>query len=326
MTPAIDVTCAVIRNNDGKILVVQKGADTDHPLKWEFPGGKTEQGETHEECILREIREELAMDMVICGRLPVALHSYPSKNIRLIPFICDTLDRLPSLTEHTAFKWIDAGRLMTVDFAEADIAVARSYLCTVKHKPVRNRQDTADSQPASHTDPMPGGMNATLAAQWAVSQAEGNPQIIDSLIEASLSADRKQAFRSSWALLKTSERFPEAIYPHLNRLAQLLPSVACESAQRAFLRIISLSGLHRTGAEHHGAITDFCFSAIKLQSSAIAVKAYSLDILSALLAIYPELENELLATIGLMQGSNSAAIRAKIRQITGAGGISKQTS
>ncbi|HZY24320.1 MAG TPA: NUDIX domain-containing protein, partial [Bacteroidales bacterium] len=59
----LNVTCAVIRNEDNKILVVQRGEDSDHPFKWEFPGGKLDPEETEEECIIREIDEELSMEI-----------------------------------------------------------------------------------------------------------------------------------------------------------------------------------------------------------------------------------------------------------------------
>ena len=63
----INVTCAVIRNEDNEVLIVQREELTDHPLKWEFPGGKVHQDEGEEDCIIREIKEELSMDIVICG-------------------------------------------------------------------------------------------------------------------------------------------------------------------------------------------------------------------------------------------------------------------
>lgn len=91
----IIVTCAVIRNEENEILVVQRGEDTDHPLQWEFPGGKLSPEETEEECIIREIEEELSMEIVICGKLKEVQHDYGHKLIRLIPFICDTLDEIP---------------------------------------------------------------------------------------------------------------------------------------------------------------------------------------------------------------------------------------
>lgn len=124
----INVTCAVIRNEEDEVLVVQRGEATDHPFKWEFPGGKQTDGETEEECILREVKEELSMDIVIFGRLPVVTHDYGHKQIRLIPFICDTLDELPFLSEHLAYRWVKPAELKSVDFSEADLYVTDNYL------------------------------------------------------------------------------------------------------------------------------------------------------------------------------------------------------
>ena len=124
----ITVTCAVIRNEENEVLVVQRGEFTEHPLKWEFPGGKLIKGETEEECIIREIDEELSLDIVICGKLSDVVYDYGHKKIRLIPFICDTLDELPFLSEHADFRWLPAADLMSADYSEADVFVAKNYL------------------------------------------------------------------------------------------------------------------------------------------------------------------------------------------------------
>ncbi len=124
----INVTCAIIRNEENEVLVVQRGEKSDHPFKWEFPGGKLKEKETEEECIIREIREELSMDIVICRRMTDTEYDYGIKQIRLIPFVCDTLDEIPFLSEHIAYKWIDPADLKNVDFSEADIIVADNYL------------------------------------------------------------------------------------------------------------------------------------------------------------------------------------------------------
>ena len=130
----INVTCAVIRNEKKEILVVQRGEATDHPFKWEFPGGKLAPEESEEECVIREVEEELAMKIVICGKLATVDHDYGHKQIRLIPFICDTPNELPFLSEHLAYKWVEEKDLMTLDFSEADIFVAISYLGRIKNE------------------------------------------------------------------------------------------------------------------------------------------------------------------------------------------------
>ncbi len=100
----IRVTCAIIRNEDNEVLAVQRGEKTDHPFKWEFPGGKVKEGESEEECIIREIREELSIDIVICSRMEDVDYDYGKKHILLIPFICDTLDELPLLYRACGFQ------------------------------------------------------------------------------------------------------------------------------------------------------------------------------------------------------------------------------
>ncbi len=123
----IDVSCAIIRNDDEKILVVQRGQGTEHSLKWEFPGGKLDTGEDPEDCIVREIKEELSLDIIIIGRQDSVEYDYGFKQVRLFPFICETLMDLPVLSEHAAFKWIEISEFDDIDFLEADISIARSY-------------------------------------------------------------------------------------------------------------------------------------------------------------------------------------------------------
>ncbi|MGB4291924.1 MAG: (deoxy)nucleoside triphosphate pyrophosphohydrolase [Bacteroidales bacterium] len=132
-----DVTCAIIRDEDAKVLVVQRGKESDHPFKWEFPGGKTLQGESHEDCIIREIREELALDIVICSLLEPVEYDYGFKQIRLIPFVCSTLSKEPVLSEHIAYRWVEVDKLMGVNLQEADVIVAEKYLRYIKLQHVK---------------------------------------------------------------------------------------------------------------------------------------------------------------------------------------------
>jgi len=81
------------------------------------------------------------------------------------------------------------------------------------------------------------------------------------------------------------------------------------------MRIISLSNLNKIGVKYHGILADFCFKSLKSGFSAIAVRAYAMEILFKLTAIYPELKNELLATINILQGDESAGIIARGKQI-----------
>src|SRR5512133_3097679 len=147
----IKVTCAVIQNEEDEILVVQRGEATDHPYKWEFPGGKLNSGESEEDCIIREVDEELSVEIVIVGKLDAVEHDYGNKKIRLIPFICDTLDEIPFLSEHIAYKWVTGSELMAIDFSEADVFVAANYLKKTGSEKI-NLKETAPASMKSLDD------------------------------------------------------------------------------------------------------------------------------------------------------------------------------
>ena len=123
----IDVTCALIAIN-GKTLVVQRSADMKMPLKWEFPGGKVEAGESEEECIKREIWEELNIEIEIIKRLSPSCFDYGDISIRLIPFVADYVDGEVELKEHRKYRLLDKEELRGLDWAEADVAVLEEFI------------------------------------------------------------------------------------------------------------------------------------------------------------------------------------------------------
>jgi 8-oxo-dGTP diphosphatase len=311
----IDVTCAIIRNEDNDVLVVQRGENSDHPLRWEFPGGKTHEGESQEDCIIREISEELSMDIVICSRLEPVEHDYGQKQIRLFPFACDTLDELPILSEHVDFKWVKPDELNGIDLCEADVLVAKDYLA-INWIGIKDGNQVSPSQNQAAVDDrelqdMINSMMSMQEAEWVAASALENPAIFTKLFEYSCSGDSKLAFRASWTLTKVGDKYPEIFDPYLHQLVGLLPGVGNESVERCFLRIISLAAMEKIGEKHHGLLADYCFSALASAESAIAIKVYSMDILYNLSVIYPQLANELAVSIRLLMEDGSAAIVSK---------------
>jgi 8-oxo-dGTP diphosphatase len=315
----INVTCAVIRNEENEILVVQRDEATDHPFKWEFPGGKLAPEETEEECIIREVEEELSIEIIICGKLQEVVHDYGHKQIRLIPFICDTLDEIPLLSEHCAYKWVGEKDLMAIDFSGADVFVAKNYLAIIKAEETDDLQNII--QPAdklednSDLQSIVNNMMSMKEAEWVATSAIDNPAIFLKLFEYSLSSDKKLAFRASWTLTKVCDRFPEVIYPYLPQIVETLNKIDNESTLRCLLRIISLSDLEKISGRQQGLLTDFCFSILNSGFSAIAVKAYSMEILYKLSLIYPGLANELSTSINVLMEDGSAGITARGRMI-----------
>ncbi len=318
----VDVTCAIIRNDENEVLVVQRGMKSDHPLKWEFPGGKTNSGESHEECIVREISEELGMGIIICSRLGDVEYDYGLKQIRLIPFVCDTLEEMPVLTEHIFFRWVDCKDLQEIDLCGADIIVARKY---VQSTGSSEKTDDENSSETTSVDDdglrqIITNMSSMKEVEWFCDSALENPAIFRKLLEYSWSDDKKLSFRASWILTKVCDKFPEIIYPHLPQIVDALPEIENESVERSFLRILSLSDVSQLSEQHHGSLANYSFSELNSPTSAIAIKAYSMEILYRLSVIYPQLANELAVSIRALMEEGSAGIvsrgNAVLKKIT----------
>lgn len=120
----MQVTCGIIVFGS-QILAVQRGPNSSHPIKWEFPGGKLIEGETPEACILRELREELQVEVSVLYRLHRIEFEYPGKKVDLIPFVCEIISGTLTLTEHLAKCWFNLENWQTFDWAEADYELIR---------------------------------------------------------------------------------------------------------------------------------------------------------------------------------------------------------
>jgi 8-oxo-dGTP diphosphatase len=115
----IAVSAALIFR-DGKILIAQRQADSHLGGLWEFPGGKREVGETFEECLVREIREELSVEIRVGELFEEITHEYPDRSVHLKFFICRILSGEPRALGCGAFKWIERSELADYEFPAAD--------------------------------------------------------------------------------------------------------------------------------------------------------------------------------------------------------------
>jgi 8-oxo-dGTP diphosphatase len=104
----------------GKLLITQRRPGDHLGGLWEFPGGKRESGETFEECLVRELREELGIEVRIVALLESITHEYPEKTVRLEFFRCFWLRDEPRALGCHDFAWVEAGDLMRYSFPPAD--------------------------------------------------------------------------------------------------------------------------------------------------------------------------------------------------------------
>lgn len=126
MSRHVHVACAIIER-DGMVLAAQRSARMSLPLKWEFPGGKLEAGESLEECLRRELREEMGVEVLVGEALTQYTHSYPDFTVTLYPFRCTLEPGGITLHEHASLCWLSPERLHELDWAEADWPVIREY-------------------------------------------------------------------------------------------------------------------------------------------------------------------------------------------------------
>jgi 8-oxo-dGTP diphosphatase len=115
----IEVSAALIFR-DGKLLITQRHANAHLGGLWEFPGGKREPNETFEQCLVREIREELGVEISVGARFEEISHAYPEKSVRLKFFVCQLLSGEPQPLDCAALKWISKSELADYDFPAAD--------------------------------------------------------------------------------------------------------------------------------------------------------------------------------------------------------------
>ncbi len=113
---------AGIIHRDGQVLLGQRRPSDRHPLKWEFPGGKVEHGESPQEALVRELREELEIDATIGGELARYEHDYPSgSRVHLLFFAVLEFEGEPRGRVFEQICWTDLHSLPAIDFLDGDL-------------------------------------------------------------------------------------------------------------------------------------------------------------------------------------------------------------
>jgi len=123
----IEVVAAVIVFDYREILCVQRDTAKYQYIsrKWEFPGGKVETGESLEEAIRREIREELVTDLQVCDPFLIVDYQYPDFFIKMHSYLCYVSVKNVTLTEHIDQRWLRPYELTSLDWAAADLPIVQ---------------------------------------------------------------------------------------------------------------------------------------------------------------------------------------------------------
>lgn len=114
-----DVVAALIWDND-RFLACQRPAHKARGLLWEFVGGKVEAGETKQEALIRECREELDITVCVGDVFMEVVHEYPDLTVRLTLFHAFIAQGTPKMIEHHALRWITVAEIDALEFCPAD--------------------------------------------------------------------------------------------------------------------------------------------------------------------------------------------------------------
>ncbi len=119
-----DVVAALIWDGD-KFMICQRPAHKARGLLWEFVGGKVEPGETKEQALIRECREELAVTLDVGPVFAETVHKYPDITITLTLFNARIAEGVPQMLEHNDIRWITPAEIPQYDFCPADTEILK---------------------------------------------------------------------------------------------------------------------------------------------------------------------------------------------------------
>jgi 8-oxo-dGTP diphosphatase len=106
---------------DGRVLAAKRAAGTREAGLWEFPGGKLEPGENDATALMRELREELGVTVLVGAHVGVSEHAYAHGTIRLTALACTLVDGEPAALDHAELRWLAPDALGEVEWAPADV-------------------------------------------------------------------------------------------------------------------------------------------------------------------------------------------------------------
>ena len=119
-----EVVAALIWDKD-RFMICQRPAHKARGLLWEFVGGKVEQGETKEQALIRECREELAVTLSVGDVFMDVVHEYPDLTVHLTLFNAAILEGIPKKLEHNDIKWITPSEISNYEFCLADVEILK---------------------------------------------------------------------------------------------------------------------------------------------------------------------------------------------------------
>lgn len=128
MKKTVHVVGAIIENDNKEIFCALRSPEMSLPNYWEFPGGKIEDNETPEQALAREIKEEFNCEISVGEKVEDTTYEYEKVIVRLETYMSTILNGTPTALEHADTKWVPRNRLLSLDFAPADIPAVKKLV------------------------------------------------------------------------------------------------------------------------------------------------------------------------------------------------------
>ena len=116
--------CAALIMDNGKVLITRRAPSERQAGGWEFPGGKMKEGETPEECVIREIKEELSIDIIVKSFCTNVKHDYEEFHLDMDVYYCEIKKGIIDMSVHDQYAWVSVIDLLSFELLPADIKVA----------------------------------------------------------------------------------------------------------------------------------------------------------------------------------------------------------
>ena len=123
----IKVLCGLIFNTKDELLITRR-LGGEFSGKWEFPGGKLEENESEQDCLIREIKEELDIDIIVNSFFMRNEHTYPEFSVELISYLSTFIGGNIKLVDHDKYEWVETSRLKEFDFLDGDIPIINNIV------------------------------------------------------------------------------------------------------------------------------------------------------------------------------------------------------